>query len=338
MAASIIAVAIGSVVFWLRGGRYAGTDDAYVQSAVVVVTTDVSGLVASVDVREGQQVLKGDLLFQLELDAFQNALDIAKSRLAGVALNVQSLKDDYQVMLDNVAAQEAQVALDQVTFERASALVKEDFVSRANYDQARYTLELDKQKRESLRNQAQSQLAQLDGKPDIEVSDHPLYLEAQAAVDEAQRELDHASVRAPFDGVVTQVDSLQPGDYLVAQTAALTGAGAMALVATDHMWVDAEMKETDLTYVEPADPVTVAIDTYPGQVWTGTVDSISPASGSEFSVLPAENSSGNFVKVVQRIPVRISIDTPPGTPVLRAGMGAVISIDTGNRRSLRDLF
>ena len=338
MVVGIATVAIGAGAFWLRGGRYAYTDDAYVQSAKIVVTTDVSGLVASVNVHEGQLVKLGDLLFQLELKPFQIALDNARGHLEETVQNVQSMKEDYQVLMNNVSAQEAQVALDQVIFDRQAALVKDDFASRATYDQARYTLELDRQKLESLKKQARSQLAKLGGDPDIAVSNHSLSRQAQAKVDEAQRELDHTSVRAPFDGIVTQVDSLQPGDYLVAQTAALTGAGAMALVATDHLWVDAEMKETDLTYVQPGNPVTVTVDTYPGQVWTGKVDAISPASGSEFSVLPAENSSGNFVKVVQRIPVRISIATPPGTPVLRAGMSAEVSIDTGHTRSLRDLF
>ena len=142
----------------------------------------------------------------------------------------------------------------------------------------------------------------------------------------------------PFDGIVTQVDALQPGTYLVSQTAALTNTGAVALVSTEQMWVEAQMKETDLTYVKPGDHVDISVDTYPGRVWAGTVESISPASGSEFSILPAQNSSGNYVKIVQRIPVRIRIDRKPEDPVLRAGMSVYVSIDTGHRRSLRDLF
>lgn len=338
MAAGIGAVAIGSGVFWLHGGRFAGTDDAYVQAAKLVVATDVSGLVASVNVREGQPVAKGDLLYQLDLRQFQIARADAKARLDDTALSIQAMKDDYQVLLAEAAAQEAQVALDQATFDRVSKLKRDNFASKANFDQAQYALELDKAKLASLQHKAQSQLSQLGGDPDIAVADHPLYRQAQAAVDEARRALDHASVRAPFAGVVTRVDSLQPGDYLVAQTAGLTGAGAIGLVATDHMWVTAQMKETDLTFVKPGDPVTITVDTYPGQVWHGTVESISPATGSEFSVLPAENASGNWVKVVQRIPVRIQIETPPGAPVLRAGMSATVAIDTGHRRSFRDLL
>jgi membrane fusion protein (multidrug efflux system) len=338
MVAGILAVLLGSAVFWLRGGRYASTDDAYVQTAQLLVTTDVSGLVSSVNVHEGQAVNAGDLLFQLDLNAFQIALDNANANLREVGMTIESMKEAYQAILSNVAAQEAQVQLDQITFERNAALVASDSVARQTYDQARYMLQLDKAKLLSLRQQAQVQLSKLGGDPNIAVFDHPLYRQAKAVADEAQRQLNHASVHAPFSGVVTQVDALQPGAYLVSQTAALTGAGAIALVSTDHRWIVAQMKETDLTYVKPGNHVEVTVDTYPGQVWSGTVESISPASASQFSVLPAQNTSGNWVKVVQRIPVRIAIAHGPGAPVLRSGMSVYVSVDTGHRRSLTDLF
>jgi membrane fusion protein, multidrug efflux system len=338
MAAGILAVLVGSAVFWLRGGRYASTDDAYVQAAKVLVTTDVSGLVKSVDVHEGQAVKAGDLLFALDPLPFQIALDGAGANLRETALTIESMKADYQVILSNVAAQQAQVALDQVTYDRYAALVTDDNVPRALYDQARFMLQLDKNKLLSLQQQAKVQLAKLGGNPDIPVTEHPLYRQAKAQVDEAQRLLDHASVRAPFSGVVTQVDALQPGTYLVSQTAAMTETGAVALVSTDRVWVMAQMKETDLTYAKPGNHVDVTVDTYPGQTWSGTVESISPASSSEFSVLPSQNSSGNWVKVVQRIPVRIVIGRKPGASVLRSGMSVFVKIDTGHRRALSDLL
>jgi membrane fusion protein (multidrug efflux system) len=189
-----------------------------------------------------------------------------------------------------------------------------------------------------LRQQAQVELAKLHGNPNIPVTEHPLYRQAKAQLDEAQRQLDHATVRAPFSGVVTQVDALQPGTYLVSQTAAMTQSGAIALVSDNQAWVTAQMKETDLTYVKPGNQVDITVDTYPGQVWSGTVDSVSPASSSEFSVLPAQNSSGNWVKVVQRVPVRIGITRKPGAAVLRSGMSVYVSIDTGHRRSLGDFL
>ncbi len=338
MVGGVAVVLIGSAVFWLRGGRYASTDDAYVKAAKLLVSTDVSGLVASVDVRNNQQVTAGQVLFRIDQLQFQIALDNAQGNLGETALTIESMKDDYRRMLSDVAAQEAQVSLDQVTYDRLADLVKRDDVSRQNYDRVRFTLALDKSRLESLRQTAQVQLAKLAGNPDIRVVDHPLYKQAKAQVDEAQRQLDHTEVHAPFDGIVTQVDALQPGTYLVSQTAALTNTGAVALVSTEQMWVEAQMKETDLTYVRPGNHVDVSVDTYPGRVWTGTVESISPASGSEFSILPAQNSSGNYVKVVQRIPVRIRIERKPEEPVLRAGMSVDVSIDTGHRRSLWDLF
>ena len=286
MAAGILAVVIGSATAWLRGGRYASTDDALVQDAKLLVTTDVSGLVSSVDVREGQAVKAGDVLFQIDPLAFQIALANAEGNLHETALTIESMKVDYKVTLSDVAAQQAQVALDQVTYDRDASLLPNDTVPQAVYDQARYTLQLDKSKLVSLQQQAQVQLAKLDGNPDIAVSQHPLYRQAQAQVDEAQRQLNHASVRAPFSGVVTQVDALQPGTYLVAQTAALTETGAIALVSSDRIWVTAQMKETDLTYVKPGNRVEISVDTYPGRTWSGVVEAISPASSSEFSVLP----------------------------------------------------
>jgi len=177
-------------------------------------------------------------------------------------------------------------------------------------------------------------LAKLGGDPNFTVAEHPTYLQAKAQLDEAQRQLDHSVVRAPF----TQVDQLQPGVYLVAATAALTNTGAVALVAADDVWIDANFKETDLTWVKPGDSVEISVDTYPGRTWKGRVKTIAPASGAEFSILPAQNSSGNWVKVVQRIPVRISVDRRDGDPPLRTGMSSYVTIDTGHGRSLSQLW
>jgi len=338
MAGGIAVVAVASAIAWLHGGRYASTDDAYVGAAKLMVSTDGSGIVTSVDVHEGQIVKAGDVLFRVDPRQFQIALDNAKANLAQTGLTVEAMKQDYTRMLSDIAAEQAQVALDQATFDRYASLVRTDSISKANYDHARFTLEADQGKLESLKQQAQVQLARLNGNAEIPVTEHPQYLQAKAQVDEAQRQLDHAVVRAPFDGRVTQVDSLQPGTYLVSQTAALTNTGAVGLVSTNKVWVDANMKETDLTYVKVGDHVDVSVDTYPGRTWSGTVESISPASGSQFSILPAQNSSGNWVKVVQRIPVRVRVEQKPGDPVLRAGMSVNVDIDTGHRRSLFELF
>jgi len=338
MIGAVAGVAVLSGIMWLRGGRYVSTDDAYVQAAKLMVSADVSGIVTSVDVKEGQPVKKGDVLFRIDPQQFQIAVDNAKANLAQTALSIESMKQDYKRMLSDAASEKAKVELDQLTHDRYAALVSSDSISKANYDQARFALDADKSKLESLNQQAQVQLARLGGNADIQVSQHPQYLQAKAQLDEAQRQLDHTVVRAPFDGVVTQVDALQPGTYLVAQTAALTNTGAVGLVSTDDIWVEANVKETDLTYVKPGDHVVVTVDTFPGQVWSGTVASIAPASGSEFSILPPQNASGNWVKVVQRIPLRIRIDRKSGQMPLRAGMSVTAEVDTHHRRTLSELL
>jgi membrane fusion protein, multidrug efflux system len=314
---------------YVTGGQVMSTDNAYVEADKVGVSTDVSGIVKDIDVTENQRVETGQVLYRLDPRQFQIALDSAKANLAQVALTIDAMKQDYRRMLSDIAAQQAQVALDQATYDRYATLVRTASISRANYDQARFTLELDKNKLESLRQQAQVQLARLAGNADIPVAQHPQYLQVKAQVDEAQRQLDHTVVNAPFAGIVTNVPSIAPGKYLQASMT------AFYLVATDHVWVYSNPKETELTYVRPGQPVTVTVDTYPDAEWHGTIESISPAAAQEFSLLPAQNTSGNWVKVVQRIPMRVRLDTSDkNRPTLRAGMSVEVDVDTGHRRGL----
>ncbi|HLH94149.1 MAG TPA: HlyD family secretion protein [Xanthobacteraceae bacterium] len=314
---------------YVVGGSVMSTDDAYVEADKVGVSTDVSGTVQEIDVTDNQQVNAGQVLYRLDPRQFQIALDNAKADLAQTQLTIESMKQDYQRMLRDIDTEKAQVALDQATFDRYAALLKTDAVSKANYDQARFTLQADQSKVTSLTQQANVQLAKLGGKADIEVTQHPLYLQAKAQVDEAQRQLDDTVVKAPFAGIVTDVPAIAPGKYLQASTT------TFYLVATDHVWVDANPKETQLTYVQPGQPVTITVDTYPDRAWHGTVESISPAAAQEFQLLPAQNTSGNWVKVVQRIPMRVRVATPDGSqPQLRAGMSVEVDVDTGHPRGL----
>jgi membrane fusion protein (multidrug efflux system) len=331
-------VAVAALIFWLSTGRYVGTDNAYVHAAKLMVSTDISGIVSEVDVKEGQHVKKNDVLFRVDPKPFQIALDSAKAQLELTRLNIESMKQDYRRILSDIAGQQAQVDLAKANYDRAAELVKTGSTSKANYDQMRYAYESGQKQLQSLQDQAKVQLAKLGGNPDIEATKHPQYQQVLSQVDEAQRQLDHTIVRAPFNGIVTQVAALQPGTYLVSQTAALTNTGAVALVSTDNLWVEANMKETDLTHVRVGDKVTVDVDTYPDHEWNGRVESISPATGAEFSILPAQNTSGNWVKVVQRITVKVKLDEKPKDPQLRAGMSTTVSIDTGHRHRLLDLL
>jgi membrane fusion protein (multidrug efflux system) len=332
MLGGILIVIVGSGVYWLTGGRYVSIDDAYVRAAKEALSTDVSGIVMSVPVHEGQVVKKGDVLLKLDPHPFEIAVAGAKANLGGVVSSLNAMKLDYKRMLADVEVKQSQVDSDAVNFDRFAGLVKSGGVTRAEYDNARFTLATDKQAVEALKVVAAVQLARLGGTPDVDVETMPDYLRAKARLDEAQRQLEHTVIYAPFDGIATQVDTVQPGMYLAASTA------AFGLVSTDRVWVEANPKETELTQVKPGDPVDVTVDTYPGKVWNATVESIAPNSGSEFSVLPAQNTSGNWVKVVQRIPVRIKVERHPGDPDLRAGMSVEAEIDTGHHRSLHDLF
>jgi membrane fusion protein, multidrug efflux system len=332
MTGGVLAVVVGGGFYWLSGGRWIETDDAYVQADSMTVSTDVSGIVDSIPVREGEAVTKGQILFVLDPQKFQIALDNARDNLAQVRLNVESAKADYQAALRDTAAKQQQVNADQATYDRYASLVKQRAVTQQETDDARYKLAADQQAVRASESQARALLAKLDGHPDVAVEDMPSFKQAQAQVAEAEREMNHSVVRAPYSGIVTQVNKLQLGMYLGASTA------AFGLVSTDHVWVEAEPKETQLTYAKNGDPVDVSFDIYPGRTWKGTVQSVAPATDQNFSLLPAENSSGNWVKVVQRIPVRVRLDIKPGDPPLRAGMSADIDIDTGHVRSLSDLL
>jgi membrane fusion protein (multidrug efflux system) len=332
MAGGVLAVVIGGGAYWLSSGRWVDTDDAYVQADSMTLSTDVSGIVASIPVHEGEAVTKGQILFTLDPQKFQIALDNARASLAQVRLNIEAAKADYQAALRDTAAKQQQVNADQSTYDRYASLVKEHAVTQQETDDARYKLAADQQAVSASESQARALLAKLDGNPNIAVEDMPSFKQAQAQLAEAEREMNHSVVRAPYDGIVTQVNKLQIGMYLGASTA------AFGLVSTDHVWVEAQPKETQLTYAKNGDPVDVSFDIYPGRTWQGTVQSVAPATDQNFSLLPAENSSGNWVKVVQRIPVRVELDVKPGDPPLRAGMSADIDIDTGHVRTLSDLF
>ena len=332
MGGGLIAVAVGSGYYWLNGGQWMSSDDAYVNADKVALSTDISGVVSSVPVHEGEQVKAGDVLIQLDPRQFQIALDGAKADLAQTRLTLLAARDDYQRMLHDIRSRQAQVQADQATYDRYAQLVGRGDLPRQQYDDARFKLDSDTGALQSAGVQAEEQLARLNGDPNVDVTTLPSYKQAEARVAEAQRELDHTSVRAPYDGAVTQVSTLQPGMFLPAGTA------AFGLVSTNHVWVDVQPKETELTWVKSGDPADITVDTYPGHVWHGTVESISPASGSQFAILPAQNASGNWVKVVQRIPLRIRVETKPGDPALRAGMSAVVDVNTGHTRKLADLY
>jgi membrane fusion protein (multidrug efflux system) len=322
--------------FYVTGGAVMSTDNAYVQADMVGLSTDVSGIVTAVMVHDNQKVAKGDVLFRLDDLQFRLALDRAEAQIGNTRNDLLALQASYRNMQAQIDQAQKDVDFNMVNFKRQEQLIANNFTPRATFDAARNTLQGSQQKLASLQQQLAGLAANLNGDPDAPIENHPKYRDAVAARDEAARQLAHTIVRAPFAGIVTNVPSLQPGQYLAA------AATAFNIVSTDHVWVQASPKETELTYVKPGQKVTVEVDTFPGQRWVGTVESISPASASSFSLLPAENTSGNWVKVVQRIPMRVSVSNAPGKPPLRVGMSVEVNVDTGHARGLpsfiTDLF
>jgi len=332
MGGAALLLLIGGLWYWLSSGRYVTTTDAYVQADVLNVATDVSGVVQDIAVRDGEQVRAGQVLFRLDPLKFQLAMDQARAGLEQTRLDLETLKANYLQALRAQAAQAALVQGDRATYDRAAQLVKTRAMPPQQYDEARYKLLADEAQLGSAEAQVKAALAKLGGNADLPVTDMPAYKTTLAQLGETQRQMAHSVVRAAYDGTVTQVSKLQLGQVLQAGTA------AFGLVGTNNFWVAAEPKETALTYARPGDPATVTVDAYPGVTWRAEVQNIAPATDQQFSLLPAENSSGNWVKVVQRVPVRVTLKPIAGGPALSAGMSAEVTIDTGHVRHLGDLF
>lgn len=322
-----IALVVGGYLY-VTGGAVMETDNAYVQADTVGVSTDVSGMVQQVLVKDNQKVSKGDVLFKLDPKPFRLALERADAQVGNTRNDLLAMQASYRNMQAQVAQAKADVDFNMTNFKRQEQLLTNNFTPRATYDAAKNSLQSAQQKLASLQQQLEGLAANLNGDPNAPIEDHPRYKDALAARDEAARQLDHTTVHAPFDGIVTNVPTLQPGQYLAASTVGFN------LVSSDHVWVQANPKETELTYVKPGQKATIEVDTYPGVEWSGTVDSISPASSSSFSLLPSENSSGNWVKVVQRIPLRVRVQKEPNKPPLRVGMSVELNVDTGHSRGL----
>jgi membrane fusion protein (multidrug efflux system) len=328
MIAGPLAVLIGVGIVYIGGGRYADTDNAYVHTHMVSVSADISGRVVDLKVHENQPVKAGDVLFQLDPEPLQIAVDQARANVEDARNKIIGLKAAYRTRQEDLKAAEANVGFAQRELQRREKLVAGKIISQSDYDEARNRYDVTVNEAASIRQDITRIISELGGDSDIDPESHPSYRMAQAALEQAELDMRRGTVVAKTDGVVAQVDQLRPGDYINA------GAPVFSLVSQQDAWIEANLKETDLTYVKPGQRADVTIDTYPGRSFTAVVDSIGMATGAEFSVLPAQNASGNWVKVVQRIPVRLHVVDMPQDATLRAGMSAVVEIDTEHRRGL----
>jgi membrane fusion protein, multidrug efflux system len=328
----LIAV-VGGIAFYLSGGRYATTDDAYVGAQKVLITPDISGKIDKVVVKEGQHVNVNDVLFEIDPVPFRFALQQAKATLEQAKTNYDNLKSNYKSYAQLLELAQQGVELKQRDVDRKATLVKSSAGSQLDLDTATTNLVLARAQLELLQQQLASSTNQLLGNPDLPLEQFPPYSQAKAALDQAQRNLDHTVLRAPMSGTATQVDQIQLGRFVAA------GTPVFSVIDDASPWVDANLKESDLTYVANGQPVTLSVDAFPDHTFKGTVGSLSPGTGAQFAILPPQNSTGNFVKVVQRVPVRIYFDThDAAVKKLKAGMSTYVWIDTGHKRSLAGLF
>ena len=325
-------VLAGSLFAYMSGGRYVSTDNAYVHAGKLTVATDVSGIVANVAVHESQRVEKGQVLFTLDQEPFRIALAGAEANLGTVRNQIVTQQATYRQKLAQIEQARTDIGFFETNAQRQQDLLKRGVSAQATYDQAKRDLDTARERLLVAQSDAEATLAQLGGRADAPIEQNANYLAAKAQVDRARRDLNHTTVVAPMPGIVTNVDALLPGEYLPAAQP------AFSLVSTADVWVEANAKESDLANLKPGDKATVSIDAYPGREWQATVTSLAPATGAEFSVLPAQNATGNWVKVVQRVPIRLGVEMPEGAPPLRTGMSAYVEIDTGHHRQFRDLF
>jgi membrane fusion protein, multidrug efflux system len=324
----LLVVAIGAF-FYFTGGRYVSTDNAYVRADNVTVSAEVSGPIVSVAVRDNEHVAKDQVLFRIDEQPFRIALDRAGAALRAEREQIESLKAQYGETVEALKLAETNAAFARREFDRQAKLARTKVASEATLDSARNKYDQATQQIAVTRQQIAQIRAKLGGDPDAPAEDRASYQQAKAAVADATLNLAHTVVHAPFAGVAS--NKPQVGAYVTA------GDAVMSVVADAGAWIEANFKETDLTHVVPGESVTVTVDTYPDHEWHGTVESISQATGAVFSVIPPQNATGNWVKVVQRIPVRIALTSAADAPPLRAGMSTQVEIDTGSRHRLTKL-
>lgn len=307
---------------YLFGGRYVDTDDAYIKADKVNISAEVTGPIAEVLIAENQHVARGDALVQLDRRPFEVAVQQAQANLLQTRLQLESLRATYAQKASALSTAQTDMSYQQTQQKRVHELFGKEVVSRAALDTAKRDLDVSRSHLAELEHDLNEARVQLNGDVDRPAEQHPAFLAAKAALDKAQLDLDRTTVRAPIAGVASKVP--EPGTY------AMPGMPLLSVVAGDDAWIEANFKESELERIRAGQRVSIEIDAYPSHAWQGDVVSIGQATGAEFSLLPAQNASGNWVKVVQRIPVRIHIQHAADEPELRAGMSAEISVDTGH--------
>lgn len=326
------ALLVGGTYYWVTGGRYQDTENAYLEQAKIAISSDLSGRVVKVNLSDNEKVRAGDVLFQVDPEPYRIALSKADAALAAARLNVEQLRAAYNqaVAQEKVAADEVGYAQSQ--YDRKKELAKKGISAKSDLDQAQLDLNQAQEKLITSKQAIESARAALGGNPDMQTDKHPAVLAALAARQQAAYDLAQTTVTAPADGIVYKAASFKKGQYVTA------GNPLFSLVETGDTWVDANFKETQLTNMRPGQKAVVTFDIYPDRKYQATVEAIGAGTGAEFSLLPAQNATGNWVKVTQRVPVTLRLADGTGGEMLRTGMSAKVSVDTGVVRGLGSLL
>lgn len=316
----LLALAIGAW-FYLGSSGTVGTDNAYVKAGKVMVSSQVPGFVISTEVSENQRVNAGDTLFLIDATRVQVALDKANAELAHARTTLNALKASYREKGAELQLAEQSQAFAEREYARQAELARQKVVSSGSFDAVANQRDAARQKTEILRQEMARLLANLDGNADRPAETYPQYMKARAEREKAALAVSNTRIMAPFSGIVGKPPQI--GQYVS------VGQAVMSVVSDTNVWIEANFKETELSHIKPGQSVDVTVDAYPDQVFHARVDSISQASGAEFALLPAQNATGNWVKVVQRIPVRIALQAGDDkAAALRAGMSASVEINT----------
>jgi membrane fusion protein (multidrug efflux system) len=327
----LVATLLGLILYLLTG-RYVTTDNAAIGAQKVMVTPEVSGKVVSIRVVEGQALRRGDELLAIDPAPYRFAAEEAQSRLVRVSSEFANLKSALVSLGRQIELATQSVAASRSDYERKASLLRDRYSAPSDLDKAKILLMAAEAQLEQLQQQEATVRNQLLGDPALPLERYPPHIEAVVALERAERDLANTVLRAPLDGIATQVTSIQMGRYLTA------GMPVFSIIGTEAMWVDANPKETDMTYVRPGQRVSITVDAFPSKHWTGTVGAISPGTGAQFTILPPQNAAGNWIKIVQRVPVRVEFSPGQDLRRLRAGMSAYIEIDTGRVGVLASLF
>jgi membrane fusion protein (multidrug efflux system) len=321
-----VLVAVGGGWLYLQGGRYISTDNAYLKSDMVDISSELTGKVAEVFVADYDRVTAGQVLFRLDDDVYEIALARAEANILKVRSDLESLRADYLNKVGDVQNAEADLHYYVQERERLRKLAKSGSISEVQVAEAVYDAE-HAQKQLEITQQALEVVKAKLIDPDLPVEHHPDYKLALAEREKAVLDLEHVEVKAPVAGILARFE-VKPGEVVAG------GFPLFSIVDNSHMWVEANYKETDLTFMRTGQTAVIKVDAYPDLEWKGVVANITPGTGSEFSLLPAQNSSGNWVKVVQRIAVKLDMQELASAPELTAGMSANVSVDTKHQRHL----